>query len=193
MVFTIMFWIRHHNLLNLLSTTREIFEDWKRQQEAGGLTDIQKAARYYYLQRLCFSGRVKNRNFGVTVDRYPRINLMRLEEKLSEVHLRMSKVTVENLTYQNFIPRYDRKGTFFYIDPPYYKAPYYKHNLLELSEFEEMAPILKKCKGQFILSINDVPEIRKAFNKFKIKPIKLTYTAPSGKGTVGKELLISNF
>ncbi|MCP4107470.1 MAG: DNA adenine methylase, partial [Desulfobacteraceae bacterium] len=44
-----------------LLTSREIFEDWKRQQEAGGLTDIQKAARYYYLQRLCFSGRVRNR------------------------------------------------------------------------------------------------------------------------------------
>ena len=32
-------------------SSREWFEDWKRQQEAGGLTDIQKAARYYYLQR----------------------------------------------------------------------------------------------------------------------------------------------
>ncbi|MCP4110048.1 MAG: DNA adenine methylase, partial [Desulfobacteraceae bacterium] len=176
-----------------LLTSREIFEDWKRQQEAGGLTDIQKAARYYYLQRLCFSGRVRNRSFGVTVDRYPRINLMRLEEELSEVHLRMSKVTIENLTYQDFIPRYDRKKTFFYVDPPYYKAPYYKHNLLELSEFEEMASILKRCKGQFILSINDVPGIRKVFKEFNIKPVKLTYTAPAGKGTVGKELLITNF
>ena len=44
-----------------LLSSREWFEDWKRQQAAGGLTDIQRAARYYYLQRLCFGGRVKGR------------------------------------------------------------------------------------------------------------------------------------
>jgi len=32
-----------------LLSSREWFEDFKRQQEAGGLTDIQRAARYYYL------------------------------------------------------------------------------------------------------------------------------------------------
>lgn len=32
-------------------------------QATGGLTDIQRAARYYYLQRLCFGGRVRGRTF----------------------------------------------------------------------------------------------------------------------------------
>ncbi len=71
-----------------LLSSRKLFEDWKRQQKAGGLTDIQRAARYYYLQRLCFGGRVKNRTFGAGPMRRPRINLLRIEEELSEVHLR---------------------------------------------------------------------------------------------------------
>ena len=47
-----------------LLASREWFQDWKRQQEAGGLTDIQRAARYYYLQRQSFAGRVRSRTFG---------------------------------------------------------------------------------------------------------------------------------
>ncbi len=77
----------------------EWFEDWQRQQQAGGLTDIQRAARYYYLQHLCFGGRVKGRTFGVAPLKRPMINLLRLEEELHEVHLRLATVTIENLPW----------------------------------------------------------------------------------------------
>ncbi|MCP3943934.1 MAG: DNA adenine methylase, partial [Desulfobacteraceae bacterium] len=74
-----------------LLTSREMFKDWKDQLEARGLTDIQKAARYYYVQRLAFGGRVRNRSYGVQIDgRTPRINLLRLEEEMSAIHLRLS-------------------------------------------------------------------------------------------------------
>ena len=72
-----------------LLVSREVFEDWMQQMEAGGLTDIQRAARYYYLQRLAWGGHVRKKTFGVGVERAPRINLLRLEENLSEIHLRM--------------------------------------------------------------------------------------------------------
>ena len=48
-----------------------------------------------------------------------------------------------------------------------------------------MASILAKIRAQFILSINDHPEMRKAFHQFYIDPVKLKYT-------VEKELLITN-
>ncbi len=63
-----------------LLQSREWFEDWKEQLEARGLTDIQKAARYYYLQRLCFGGKVKGRTFGVSPERPLRINLVKMSE-----------------------------------------------------------------------------------------------------------------
>lgn len=96
-----------------LLTSRQWWEEWKRQQEAGGLTDIQRAARYYYLQRMCFGGRVKNRTFGTNQLHRPRINLLRMEEELSEVHLRLATVTIENLAWHEFIKRYDKPETFF--------------------------------------------------------------------------------
>ena len=175
-----------------LLSSREWFEDWKRQQVAGGLTDIQRAARYYYLQRLAFGGAVRNRTFGVGQMRLPKINLLRVEEELSAVHLRLVRVVIENLSWREFITRYDRSQTLFYLDPPYWKAPVYKHNL-EMEDYREMALALSDIKGKFILSINDLPEMREVFGPFKIKPVTLKYTVTKEKPTAGRELLVTNF
>ena len=175
-----------------LLSSREWFEDWKRQQAAGGLTDIQRAARYYYLQRHTFGGRVRARTFGVGPLHRPRINLLRIEEELSEVHLRLATVNIENLAWQEFIKRYDRPQTFFYCDPPYYKAPYYIHNL-SLMDYHDLAALLAELKGKFILSINDRPEMKKAFKGFNVKPVALKYSVSKGPLIDAKELLVSNF
>lgn len=175
-----------------LLSSREWFEDWKRQQDAGGLTDIQRGARYYYLQRHTFAVRVKDRTFGTGSMRRPRINLLRIEEELSEVHLRLARVTIENLPWDKFIKRYDRDKTFFYLDPPYYKLPYYKHNM-DLKDYQNMAKILADIKAKFILSINDHPDIRKIFDGFNIKPVSLKYTVAKEKQTNAKELIVTNF
>ncbi len=122
----------------------------------------------------------------------PGINLLRIEQELSEAHLRLTRVHIENQLWQKFIERYDRDQTLFYLDPPYYKAPFYIHNL-ELADYQEMAQILARVKAKFILSINDHPDMRKTFKAFKIHPVKLNYTVSKDKQTVGKELLIRNF
>ena len=175
-----------------LLSSREWFEDWKRQQDAGGLTDIQRAARYYYLQRLCFGGRVKGRVFGTAALHNPRINLLRMEEELSAVHLRLVGVSIEHLVWDDFIKRYDKPGTLFYCDPPYYKAPFYKHNL-ELTDFQKMASVLAGIQSQFILSINDHPDIKEVFKAFKFMPVTLNYTVSKGKQMRGQELLVTNY
>jgi DNA adenine methylase len=117
---------------------------------------------------------------------------LRIEEELSGVHLRLARATIENLTWQDFLKRYDKQKTFFYLHPPYYKAPFYEHNL-ELPDYVEMAEILAGIKAKFILSINDHKEMRKAFKGFKIRPVTLKYSVAEKHSTIGKELLISNF
>ncbi len=175
-----------------LLSSREWFEDYKRQQEAGGLTEIQRAARYYYLQRLCFGGRVKGKTYGGGPFTRPRINLIRFEEELSEVHLRLVRVQIEHLPWNKFVKRYDRPQTFFYMDPPYYLAPYYNHNMA-LPDYEEMAQILAGIQGKFLLSINDTPEMRDVFKAFIVEPVSLKYSVAKKQNTVGRELLIRNY
>jgi len=41
-----------------------------------------------------------------------------MEEELSEVHLRLTRVIIKNLSWQKFVTLYDRDKTFFYLDPP---------------------------------------------------------------------------
>lgn len=176
-----------------LLTSRQWFEDWKAQLAGPGLTDIQKAARYYYIQRLCFGGRVRHRTYGVQVDgRTPRINFLRLEEEMSEVHLRLSRVRIENLPGHELIHRYDRADSFFYCDPPYYQCPDYKHNF-EKEDFQRLADVLSCIRGKFLFSINDHPDIRAIFNEFNCKPVSLLYTVGQKGPITANELIYSNF
>jgi len=58
---------------------------------------------------------------------------------------------------------------------------------------KDMSTKLLEIKGNFIISINDTPEIRDIFYKFKIKPVETVYTSNSGKHREAKELLVCNF
>lgn len=189
--------VRHHpeeflKQFKMLLISREWFEDWKRQQEAGGLTDIQRAARYYYLQRLCFGGKVRGRTFGVSPQSMPRLNLLRIEEEISAVHLRLSRVCVENLTWEDFLPRYDRSQTFFFIDPPYYRSPQYAHNFKD-EDFQRLADALASIKGRFLLTVSDCQEMRNIFKEFSIKPVSLSYSVAEQGGKIGRELIVTNY
>ncbi len=175
-----------------LLSSREFFNDFKDQLETRGLTDIQRAARYYYVQRQAYGGKVKDRVFGVSPERRPSINLVRMEEELSEVHLRLSGVRIENLDWKEFVKRYDKARTFFYIDPPYYKTLCYKYNFESIDDFKNINNILKGIKGKFILSINDHKDIREVFKDFKMQQVKLNYSLGKN-GNKAEELIIQNY
>ncbi len=98
-------------------TSRQIFE-WEKLKVPDTLTDIQRAARFYYLQRHAFGGKVSGQSFGTkTTGRG--LNLLRIEEDLSAAHLRLNGVFIENDSWDKCFDRYDREHTFFYADPPY--------------------------------------------------------------------------
>ncbi len=158
------------------------------------LTDLQRAARFLYLQRLAFGGKVSGKNFGVDVTGGGRFNITKLIPMLEDVHERLAGVVIECLDYKEFIRRYDRDTTLFYLDPPYYgNEGDYGHGLFNRDEFTAMAELLKGIKGTFILSLNDRPEVRKLFKGFNIYKVKTLYTlAGRGHAKPVGEVLISN-
>ena len=177
-------------------SSREFFENFKKQQEAGGLTDIQRAVRFYYLQRHAFGGNVTGRVFGVSKESPPPVNLMRLETELSEVHFRLSGVTIENLSWDSFIPRYDSPNAFFYLDPPYYGTEhFYGKDCFNRGEFAKMAAALQKTEGKFLLSLNDCKEIRNIFSAFNIEATSTMYCCGREKTENEKagEVFITNY
>ena len=158
------------------------------------LTDLERAARFLYLQKTAFGGKVSGKNFGVSLDgRGARFNLTRLEPMLEELHERLAGVIIECMPYQDFIPRYDRKTTLFYLDPPYYGCENdYGKDMFSRDDFERLAALLKALKGRFILSLNDVPEVRDIFAGFDIEAVETTYTIGADKNKKVGEVIISN-
>lgn len=156
------------------------------------LTDLQRAARFLYLQKTCFGAKLSGRNYGVDKDGGSRFNITRLSSDLADVHERLAGVVIERLPYMDFIRRYDREGMLFYLDPPYWggEADYGK-GVFEREDYERLATLLKNIKGQFILSINDREEIRDTFLNFLMEPVSLTYSVAGGKGTKARELIIT--
>lgn len=159
------------------------------------LTDLERAARFLYLQRTAFGGKVSGRNFGVSPGRPGRFNLTTLEPMLEDLHGRLAGVVIECLDWRDFLRRYDTPETLFYLDPPYWGCEGdYGRNLFDRAAFADMAEQLQRITGRFILSINDVPEIRQLFAWARIEAVATTYTVGNhaGRGVDRAELLISN-
>ena len=104
--------------------SRQIY-GWLKVTPEETLTDIQRAARFYYLQKMAFGAKVANQTFGTATTAPPRLNLLRLEEELSTANLRLSRTYIEHLPWAECVRRYDRPHTFFYLDPPYWETTGY--------------------------------------------------------------------
>ncbi len=157
------------------------------------LTDLERAARFLYLQRTAYGGKVVSQNFGVSLDgRGGRFNVTRLGPILEEVHDRLAGVIVERLPWPALLPRYDRANTLFYLDPPYYGCEEdYGTGVFTRDDFARLADALRGLTGRFLMSLNDTPEVRTIFKGFQIEAVSVNYSL-SGKPTRASELLISN-
>lgn len=158
------------------------------------LTDIQRSARFYFLIRNAFGAKVTGQTFGVAATGRPRLNLLRLEEELSDAHLRLSQVFIENRPYSQVIKQADRETTFFYVDPPYWDCEdMYGKGLFSKADFTALRDQLAGAKGKWLVSINDVPEIRALFKGFNIKVVPTKYSLGAAKVKPVNELLIANY
>lgn len=174
-------------------TTRADFERLMK-VDPETLTDLERAARFLYLQRTTFGGKVAGRTFGVSYARQARFDMTRIQPMLEDIYERLSSVTIECLPFETFITKYDRQGTLFFIDPPYWDCEDdYGKGMFDKASFERLKCLLEALKGRFILTINDRPQVRELFKGFNIDPVGVRYTCGGvGKSIEGRELLISN-
>lgn len=156
------------------------------------LTDLERAVRFLYLQRSAFGGKVVEPAFAISTTAPAKFDTTKLDAVLEDIHRRLARVIVECLPYGEFIDRYDRPGTLFYLDPPYWGIEgYYGKNLFERADFERLAELLDKLSGRFILSLNDTPGVRSTFGRFRIEEVPTMYTAKPGSPKRTHELIIS--
>lgn len=155
------------------------------------LTELERVARFIYIQRTNFGGKLTGQAWGKTRDNPARFDLTKLVPMLEDVHERLCGVDIERMPYADFIAFYDTPGTLFYLDPPYCgNEGDYGAGIFGREDFERLRSILDGIQGRFILSINDHPHARKIFAGLEMEQVGLNYRL-SGKATPAKELIIT--
>ena len=156
------------------------------------LTDIQRAGRFFYLQKNSFGGLILKQSFHYGVTQASNYNPERIPQIIEQTHKRLQRVQIESLPYEKILEKYDRPTTIFYLDPPYWERKLYKFNFSE-SDFHNLEQRLAAINGKFILSLDERPEVRQLFARFRLETVELTYTAKRKPQGRQKELLIMNF
>lgn len=109
-------------------------------QNVETLTDIQRAVRFFYIMKTGYGARLKSPSWGIAASQPSRFNLLRIEEELSEAHMRLNRVYVENRPYKAVVDRFDREDTLFYVDPPYWDCEdYYGPGVFAKADFQALA------------------------------------------------------
>ena len=159
------------------------------------IPDPERAAQYFYVIRNSFNniprGSFSKDTFWET----------RIVEDLKLSKAKLDGTTIENLSFQKLIPRYDpREGDFFYMDPPYVIADtkkYYRNNFdYDMhSDLKEMTDLIDKNGGTFMISYDDVEMIRFLYQDYNIQTIDTKYvgTTPDKRGDIKTELIITNY
>jgi DNA adenine methylase len=156
--------IQHHEaeVLRWLPrvNSRQLFREWKTHTH---LTDIQRAARYLYLNALSFGA--DGQSWGVQKESGggAASSQDKLKEKVKAFTSRLDRVIVESLDWKRCIALYDGPGTLFFCDPPYTTGSQKSYTCFTAEQAEELAATMRSIQGQMILTLNDTPENRQRF------------------------------
>ncbi len=165
-----------------------------------GKTSVEIGYAGLFLNRTNFSGILKANPIGGIEQKSDykidcRFNKKKVIAAIQDIAKFANKVTVTNEDAVEFMKqklRYKRNSkTFVYIDPPYYKEGpgLYRYFFTE-KQHQELAKFIKTKGFPWLLSYDDVNEIRKLYNRRTCVNLYLDYSVKTSKK--GKEILISN-
>ncbi|TYQ14840.1 UNVERIFIED_CONTAM: DNA adenine methylase [Acetivibrio alkalicellulosi] len=185
--------VKHHcpelqRELSYMLNSRELFDDFKGQCYIKGITDIQRAARFFMLIKTSYGADIKS--FGCV-----KRNTAVMIEYLQEIEKRLSKVVIENRDFSDLIKVYDKPDALLYLDPPYHGTEKYYQAQFKKEDHIRLNVELKKLKGRFILSYNDDEWIRELYSDFRIETVNRNsnlVSRYSNKSHKYAELIIMN-
>ena len=176
--------------LEYLLNSRKTFNEFKSLYQNTALTEIQRAAIYFYMIKYSYSSNVRC---------FAAMSRCFLDDDVfNKVKKRLKKVVIENKDYESLIKQYDRPSALFYCDPPYYGSEkQYKDggDGFNLNHHKNLRDILKYIKGRCVISYNNDTFIYDLYKGFNIREVerKSKLTGRYGNKNPYKELIITNF
>ena len=152
-----------------------------------GLTDIQRAARFYILIKESFGSDL--RSFGVR----PK-NIENAIDYISSISKRLNSVVIENQDFECILKTYDKNDAFFYLDPPYYETEKYYPDRFMPEDHKRLKEALDRVSGRFLLSYNDCEYIRTLYSDYNVLEVERMHNLVQAERKPRyKELLIKNY
>lgn len=162
-------------------------------------TNLEKAKRYYILNRCSFSGiTVWNAYIGDV-----RYNIENAQHTIRDVGEKLQKTKITSVDFEDVInakPHKNGAKVFLFLDPPYAESRQvaaYNHAFTE-NDHERLASTLKKTKHSFLLTYDDCEYVRDLYDWAHLYKRTWTYSVANSKvhhnpREKGNELFISNF
>ena len=162
------------------------------------LSDIQRAIRFFILNRITFSGTVDSGGFSLQA--FNKRFTMSSIERLEKLEYILSDIIITNLDYSHLL-KTSETNTFLFLDPPYFSAAKSKlygkrGNLHSYFDHQRFSKLIKKCLNSWLITYDDCVEIRNNFQFSNIYEWEIQYGMNNYKQTQaakGKELFIANY
>lgn len=159
--------------------------------------DLEKAFKFFYLNRTSFSGKMRTPSWGYRPKRS--LPPARWSERIVPCGQKLENVKFTSLDFEDVINAPSEMTVLMYVDPPYFsvkRESHYVHSFTTKDHIR-LAQSLKKTKHKFFLTYDDCEEIRKLYKWAKIHPIEFYYRVDNsqnnnGKRKFGSELVITN-
>jgi DNA adenine methylase len=155
-----------------------------------GTTEIERAARFIYLNKTCFNGLYRENakgQFNVPMGRYKN-PLICNAELLRSVSVTLRSTVIQVQPFEAVLEA-ATSNDLVYFDPPYYPltptssfTAYSRHGFSEADQFKlkEVFAMLANRGTQVMLSNSDCPFIRDLYREFRI------YTVPAKRSINSK-------
>ena len=191
--------------IKLINDTPISIDEWQRRkkiiQSAQSHSELEVAFSIFYLNRcnrsgILNAGPIGGKSQTGTWHLDARFNKESLIKKIERIALYSSRISIYNLDAIEFIEQYILPLTetsnrlLVYLDPPYYS----KGDRLYLNHYttEDHVKLAEFINGQhtfkWIVSYNNIPQIRQLYSERVTNVVSLNYFAHSAK--IGSEVII---
>lgn len=175
--------------MEFVLNSRQEFEDYIAQP---GLTEIQRAARWFIRNRLSFGG--MGGTFAITRTQ-PLPSRAQRQIAIQSMSRRLDRTTIENCTWERMFDLYDGPETFWFLDPPYLDGGGAAYKGWSEHELQRFTDRVKKLSGEWLFTFQDCDQVRDMMAGFQLKAIKRANgigNRGGKKGRVYREVIITN-
>lgn len=185
-------------LIDLIEHTPITIEEWRHQKEIyctqNKRYSVELGFAAFYLNRTNRSGILSAGPIGGykqagTYSINARFNREALIRRIREIEKHKSQIVVYNKEIRSFIncviPKY-QNNAFVYFDPPYYEngQRLYKNFFSPTDHANIASAIINGVNCPWIITYDDVPELRRIYSGFVQRRYNLNYSAANkGKGS----------